>query len=141
MITYSQNPQTELNAKIHRGLHHELQQIKGHLCPFETHNLYAFEEDTLVGGVIFERHDDILWIDSLWVAELQRKQGIGQKLLQHVMDIGHAHHCEKIQLTTYFANCLPFYEKQGFVILSSLPHWKYGVECYFLEKILEDKTQ
>ncbi len=141
MITYSQNPQTELNARIHRGLRQELQEMKGHLCPFEIHNHYAFDGDTLVGEIIFERHDDILWVDSLWVAELQRKQGVGQKLLQYVIDIGHARHCEKIQLTTYFTDSLPFYEKQSFVILSSLPHWKYGVECYFLEKILEDKPQ
>src|SRR3990167_6008548 len=104
MITYSRNPQPELNDKIETGLIQELEKLKGRPCPSESHSLYAYDGENLIGGIIFEQHGNILWIDSLWVDELHRDQRIGKKLIQQVVDFAHKNCCDKIQLTTYFAN-------------------------------------
>lgn len=113
MITYSRNPQPELNDKIETGLIQELEKLKGRPCPSDSYSLYAYDGENLIGGIIFEQHDDVLWIDSLWVDEFHRDQRIGQKLLQQVVDFAHKNCCDKIQLTTYFSDSLPFYENRA----------------------------
>ncbi|WP_410768952.1 GNAT family N-acetyltransferase [Fontibacillus sp. BL9] len=55
-------------------------------------------------------------IDSIFIQEPYRKQGIGDKLMQVSLDWFQAHDIEDISISVMFGNdsVFPFYEKYGF---------------------------
>ena len=56
-----------------------------------------------------------LYLDDLFVKEEFRKQGIGKKLLEAVIDFAKSEKCKKIrwQVSKWNANAIEFYKKMG----------------------------
>ena len=79
------------------------------------------EKNELVGGVLA---CSILWnilsIESVWVAENYRGQGIAARLLKEVEEEAKAAGCYMAQLDTFDFQAPGFYEKQGYRCFGAL---------------------
>jgi diamine N-acetyltransferase len=56
-----------------------------------------------------------LYLDDLFVKEEYRKQGIGKKLLETVIDFAKSEKCKKVrwQVSNWNANAIDFYKRMG----------------------------
>jgi N-acetylglutamate synthase-like GNAT family acetyltransferase len=122
----------EWDKKIEAGLLKECEALTGIRDDFKTHALYAERDSTFAGGIHFEIHGDILWIDSLWIEPDFRKQGVGKQLIEDAAQIK----AKEIQLNTFFSEAHAFFLKCGFEDVALIPNWKYGLDCYLMRKKL-----
>jgi len=118
-------------------------ELKGKLesytnAPYLTQpqGIYAHHEAQLVGGVIFQKYKDILWIDALWVDEHFKRRGIGRGILNQLISISQQEDVQNLQLNTFFSEAKSFFEACGFDVISQIPNWKYDLTCYFMRKSL-----
>lgn len=124
----------EWDKKIRSGLLKEVETLTSVPADFKTHSIYLKNKDTFAGGISFEHHGDILWIDSLWIEPAFRKQGAGRRLLQEVQLFTTQKKAKEIQLNTFFPEAHAFFLRCGFEDVASIPNWKYGLTCYFMKK-------
>lgn len=82
----------------------------------------------------------IYWLGWTYVDEANRRQGIGQALLDHVETTVRGLGCRKIYLdtgATGYDTAIKFYERNGFVNETILPdYYSSGVACYVMAKTL-----
>lgn len=94
-------------------------------------------KNELVGGVLA---CSILWnilsIESVWVAENYREQGIAARLLKEVEEEAKAAGCYMAQLDTFDFQAPGFYEKQGYEIFGTLTNAPKGHTHYYMKKTL-----
>lgn len=131
---FDSNPVWE--QKIQKELQSLCNQQRGKVDSFKSISIYATSKDCLMGGIIIEYHDDILWIDSLWVEADHRRQGVGKLLLEKAYEYAASHNLKEIQLNTFFPQARDFFLAQGFQEVATLEGWKYGLTCYFMKKII-----
>lgn len=134
-ITFTTHINSEWKNKIKSELNMQLETHTG-LHNVQSQNIFAFHEIQLIGGVVFQKHGDILWIDALWVEIKFRRQCIGSKLIQQVIAFAKQHRIQSVQLNTYFAEARDFFASCEFDDVASIPEWKYGLTCYLMKKIL-----
>ncbi|MGV8948072.1 MAG: GNAT family N-acetyltransferase [Candidatus Paracaedibacter sp.] len=96
--------------------------------------LYAHHEVQLVGGIVFQKFSDVVWIDALWVDDNFKRQGIGRGLIDQLLAVSKSENIQFIQLNTFFPEARSFFQACGFEIVSTIPNWKYGLTCYFMKK-------
>jgi GNAT superfamily N-acetyltransferase len=134
-ITFTSFPNLAWKDKIDLELTAHLESHTG-LHAVQSHGIYGFYEIQLIGGVICQRHHDILWIEALWVDAKFRRQGIGGQLIQQVINFARQHSLKCLQLNTYFEEARCFFRSCDFEEAASIPNWKYGSTCYFMKKTL-----
>lgn len=100
----------------------------------QSQGIYTHHEAQLIGGIVFQKYNDILWIEGIWVDEKFKRQGIGKLLLEQAIDIARKNNIQNVQLNTYFSEAKNFFVASGFEIIHMIPHWKYGLTCYFMRK-------
>ena len=133
-LTFITENNSEWNEKIAAGLRKECETLAGIANDFKAHNIYVKSGSTFVGGIIFEHHGDILWIDSLWVEPKFRRKGIASQLLEKAMLFATQKKVKEVQLNTYFPESHTFFLSCVFKDVSIIPNWKYGLTCYLMRK-------
>lgn len=76
-----------------------------------------------------------LYIDSLWVKEAHRKEGLGSKLLNEVEKIAKEKGCHLIHLDTFDFQAKDFYIKHGYEFFGTLDECPKGHKRYFMKKV------
>lgn len=102
----------------------------------QSQGIYCFYETQHIGGVIFKKQGNIIWIDGLYVDPLFRRQKIGTKLLEQVNEYAQLNPVQYLQLNTYFSEARDFFQSCEFEEIANLPNWKYGLTCYFMQKAI-----
>ncbi|MDF3034573.1 MAG: uncharacterized protein K0R76_1527 [Alphaproteobacteria bacterium] len=134
-ITFTAFQNSAWKDKIDLELNAHLEARTG-IHVINAQGLYAFYETQLIGGVIFQKHGDILWIDALWIEPKFRRQGVGSKLMEQIIDFARQNTLTCLQLNTYFEEARSFFDACAFENVASIPQWKYGLTCYFMKKTL-----
>lgn len=102
----------------------------------QPQGMYAHHEAQLVGGIVFQKSSDVIWIDALWVDNNFKRQGIGRALIDQLFGVSKSEGVQSLQLNTFFPEAKSFFKACGFETVSSIPNWKYGLTCYFMRKFL-----
>lgn len=133
-VTTTSHP--EWDRKIAAGLHKKCEALTGIENNLTPYTFYVKSNNTFVGGMHFNHFGDILWLDSMWVEPSFRKQGVGKLLLQEAHLSAIKNKAKEIQLNTFFQDAHVFFLRCGFEDVAMIPHWKYGLACYLMRKIL-----
>jgi len=140
-ITIVLNQIPDWDDSIEWGLHERILKETGTENSFKNFSVYAVWTalaclPLLAGGCILEFQGDTLWIDAIWVAPMFRRKGLGTRIINKTTDLAINHDSRSIQLNTYFKDNLPFFKRNGFQEVACIPHWKYGLDCYFMRKTI-----
>jgi len=125
---------TEWDKKMKTGLLKEIEALTGTFAESKLHSIYIKRGDVFAGSMSMKHHNDILWIDSIWVEPGFRKQGFGTRLLQEALLFATQNEIKEIQLNTYFPEAHVFFLTCGFEDVAKIPHWKWGLDCYLMRK-------
>ena len=91
-------------------------------------------DGVIVGGL----HGATMWgwlmIDGLWVAEEQRGEGLGRRLVLGAEAAAITRGCRGAWLGTFDFQARAFYERLGYVVFAELPDFPAGHTHYHLEK-------
>jgi GNAT superfamily N-acetyltransferase len=94
------------------------------------------EEKNVKGGLFGNSDWDVFNIDTVWIAEELRGQGLGRKLLQLGEQEAVERGCKIAVLMTISFQARAFYEKQGYKIFGELSGYPAGYSSYWLSKKL-----
>jgi N-acetylglutamate synthase-like GNAT family acetyltransferase len=133
-FTTFQNPTWK--DKIDLELRSKLESLTSIPYINQPQGLYAHHEAQLVGGIVFQKFNDVIWIDALWVDDNFKMQGIGRGLIDQLVRVSKSENMQFIQLNTFFSEAKGFLQACGFEIVSTIPNWKYGLNCYFMQKTI-----
>ena len=101
-------------------------------------DVYAFDGDDLVAGLVADTWGHWLQVDLLWVHEDRRGSGLGGQLLalaeQRARD---DRGCVGARLDTWGFQAKPFYEKLGYTVFGVLEDYPPGETEYLLAKRLD----
>lgn len=90
----------------------------------------------IVAGAAGRTFGDWLLINTLWVSEELRGQGVGSQLLAAIESAGQARGCIQSLLDTLNFQAMPFYQKHGYVtqwVQQNYP--KTGCKYYMLKQL------
>ena len=97
------------------------------------------EDGEIIGGCIaqaYEYHWSRMFLNTLWVDERWRRQGIGSLIIREVERIARAKGCRVVTLGTTSYMARPFYEKHGYTVFTTLKN-PNGYISYSLVKYLD----
>ena len=97
------------------------------------------ESGGIIGGCIaeaYEYHWSRMFLDTLWVDERYRHQGIGSMIIREVERIAREKNCRVVTLGTASYMARPFYEKHGYTVFTTLKK-PNGYISYSLVKYLD----
>ena len=100
------------------------------------------ENGRIIGGCIaeaYEYHWSRMFLDTLWVDERWRHQGIGSMIIREVERIAREKGCRVVTLGTASYMARPFYEKHGYTVFTTLKK-PNGYISYSLVKYLDRDT-
>ena len=100
------------------------------------------ETGEVIGGCIaqaYEYHWSRMFLDTLWVDERYRHQGIGSLIIREVERIAREKGCRVVTLGTASFMARPFYEKHGYTVFTTLKKAN-GYINYSLVKYLDRDT-
>ncbi len=92
------------------------------------------EGGTLRAGLVGVLSGGWLFVESLWVDDALRGQGIGRALMAHAESHARAKGCHDAWLDTFQAR--GFYERIGYVAFGELENYPQGHSRHFLRKAL-----
>jgi GNAT superfamily N-acetyltransferase len=95
------------------------------------------DDEAIAGGLVAASYLGWLQVLAVWIADELRGQGYGTKLMQAAEDEAVSRGCPRIFLETLSFQALPFYEKRGYVIHSTLKDFPPGGARYALTKSLQ----
>lgn len=95
------------------------------------------ERGAVIGGALGQVWGGWLDLDALWVSELIRGQGYGEKLLRAAEGEARAQGCHGVFLTTFSFQAKPFYEKFGYEVVADIPDYPKGHSVHALAKTLD----
>ena len=100
------------------------------------------ENGEIIGGCIaeaYEYHWSRMYLDTLWVDERYRRQGLGSMIIREVERIAREKGCRVVTLGTASYMARPFYEKHGYTVFTTLKK-PNGYISYSLVKYLDRNT-
>lgn len=109
----------------------------GHRRTSETVNIFVKDENKkVVGGIIFT----VLWngmeINSLWVNEKYRGQGLGKRLVRTAESEGKIRGCTISYTNTFTWQAPEFYERLGYKVYGKLNNFPPGnTLTYFYKRL------
>ncbi len=134
MMQFSTTPNAEFNEEIQGALRFECEKLTGKSEDYKSHTIYLLEGDLINAGVIVEVHGAILWIDSIYVVESRRRQGLAKELIRQVMEYARAVGARELQLNTFFPDAFQIFVKLEFEVVAVIPNWKYGLTCHMMRR-------
>ena len=100
------------------------------------------ENGEVIGGCIaqaYEYHWSRMFLDTLWVDERYRHQGIGSLIIRELERIAKEKGCRVVTLGTASFMARPFYEKHGYTVFTTLKKANGNID-YSLVKYLDRDT-
>ncbi|ELZ5940672.1 GNAT family N-acetyltransferase [Providencia stuartii] len=94
------------------------------------------QEEAILGGITGSILGNWLRIDYFWLEESLRKQGIGSQLLQAMENKARELGAKYAQVDTFSFQAKPFYEKQGYQVISTLIDYPIKHKRYYFMKSL-----
>lgn len=95
------------------------------------------EQQLLIGGLIsFLDWGQWLQIDTIWINENYRRQGIGGYLLKSAEEKAKTQGIKRAKLCTFDFQALSFYQKNNYTIYGELKDFPEGHTLYYLKKAL-----
>ena len=94
------------------------------------------DEGELQGGLRASCYWNTLHIELLWLDETARGTGVGAELMSRAEAFAVSHNCEKALVETTSWQAKPFYEKQGYTLVATLPDRPKGHASHYLTKSL-----
>jgi ribosomal protein S18 acetylase RimI-like enzyme len=88
----------------------------------------------IVGGLVGFTHWNWFQIHYLWVAEPQRRQGIGRRLLDTAEEEARRRGIQHAHVDTFSFQALPFYERLGYSVFGRIEDYPPGHTRYYLQK-------
>ena len=96
------------------------------------------EAGELIAGCIVEIDRwKVADLDTLWVDEKHRRQGLGSALIREAERVARGKGCCAMTLGTFDFQARPLYEKHGFTVCGTLRDWPRGHEDYLMIKRLD----
>ncbi len=93
------------------------------------------EKGEIIAGILSRMYCwNCLFVDTLFVDEIYRGQGLGEKLLKEVEKVAINQGCELIHLDTFDFQAKDFYLKYGYEIFGVLEDCPQGHCRYYLKK-------
>ena len=93
------------------------------------------ENGEIIAGILSRMYCwNCLFVDTLFVDEIYRGQGLGEKLLKEVEKVAINKGCELIHLDTFDFQAKDFYLKYGYEIFGVLEDCPQGHCRYYLKK-------
>ena len=133
------NPTDEDLAVVNHGLHmFNLAQLGEKIIStyFKVLVLAKNGDNSVVGGISGEMYWDWLHIDTLWVDENDRGQGIGSGLLKQIESIAILEGFFGSHLETTDFQAVGFYRKNGYQIFGELEGKPKGHSWFYMKKFL-----
>lgn len=94
-------------------------------------------DGTLVGGLVGEFGWRWLHVDLLWVAESQRGQGLGSRLLARAEQEARVRDCVGIYLDSFDFQAPDFYRRRGYEVFGVLDDYPPGSrQTYFRKRLV-----
>lgn len=90
----------------------------------------------VIAGAAARSFGDWLLLDTLWVSQELRGQGVGRQILEKVEEVGKARGCTQCLLDTLDFQAKPFYEKYGYKVAWVQEGYPKTGCKYFMTKIL-----
>ncbi len=119
-ITYQFTPSREEIRTFHQGLRaYNARFVENDFSPFAI--TVSDEAGRVIAGINGETYWGRLHVDNLWVAENQRKQGIGRQLMGMAEEIARQRGCRGIDLDTMSFQSFRFYEMLGYTKIGEVP--------------------
>lgn len=95
------------------------------------------EQGVMQGGLIGQRKGQWLSIDYLWVSDSARGNGVGSELIRTAEQTARQKGCQFALVDTISFQALPFYQKQGYVLKTTLDGFPLeGMARHYLTKAL-----
>ena len=111
----------------------EAEYISGKINEIVPHEVDADEEEfvlkienengEIIGGCVaeaYEYHWSRMFLDTLWVDERYRHQGLGSMIIREAERIAREKGCRVVTLGTASYMARPFYEKHGYTVFTTL---------------------
>lgn len=91
----------------------------------------------IIAGIIARMYCwNVVYVDTLWVKEEYRKEGLGMRLIESVERRAKEYGAHLIHLDTFDFQAKEFYEKQGYEVFGKLEECPKGHCRYYLKKEL-----
>lgn len=94
------------------------------------------QEGEILGGITGSTLGNWLRINYFWLEESLRKQGIGSQLIQAMENKAKELGAKYAQVDPFSFQAKPFYEKQGYQVISTLIEYPIKHERYYFMKAL-----
>ena len=98
------------------------------------------EEKCSKENVVAYLQGHIMWdwmkIETIWVNEVNRRLGLGSKLLEQAEILAREHKLIGIQLQSWSKSLARFYDKVGFALVFELMNHPVGTSCFYHVKYL-----
>ena len=122
-------------------VHNGLRRHNNQFVPSAYRPLNIFLRDAggaIVGGLLGHLYWGWLSVETLWVDEGYRGQGLGGRLLDMAEAEARRHGCAHVQLDTLTFQARPFYEARGYRVYGELADFPAVTEYarYYLTKVL-----
>ncbi|CZG38655.1 trans-aconitate 2-methyltransferase [Legionella pneumophila] len=111
-----------------------------HNDPVSHHSIYAKSNDDIIGGALIYQHSDAVYIDTLWVKEDYRRQGIATELLKRVEQDALEKGIVKQIICTISPQARDLYQKLGFQLIATVPEYLLGLDKFYLKKIADKSS-
>jgi GNAT superfamily N-acetyltransferase len=137
------DPGEELVDPLERGLHEFNLAHLGEAVIYNYHKLAVIAHDDsgeIIGGVWGHLVWDWLHIQTLWVKDTRRGEGIGRQLLNTIERAAVSKGFTRSHLETTDFQALDFYKKNGYEIFGELEGKPRGHTWYYIKKDLAESS-
>ena len=139
-VEIERNPSKAEADLLSRGIKSFNEETVRDLEPTEEekrfHVMARDDEGSLQGGIRATCYWNTLHIELLWISETARGSGIGRKLIQKAEAFARDNGCENALVETTSWQARPFYEKNGYNHMATLPNRPKGHSSHYLKKVL-----
>lgn len=100
-------------------------------------SVFARDDDNqVIGGIRASAYWNTLHIELLWLSEATRGSGVGSEMVKQAEAFAVENGIEQCLVTTTSWQAKPFYEKNGYTLMATLPDYPKGQASHFLTKKL-----
>ncbi len=140
-IALEQNPQAkDINAVVQGLVEFNRLQTNGAMPEYLLVTVRA-PQGALLGGLVGATYLGWLQVHSVWLPDDLRGRGYGAQLMATAEEEALRRGCRRAMLETYSFQALPFYEKCGYTVFSTLPDFPIGGARYALTKDLSNDDE